>query len=94
MPEQSLAELNRLADETLETMQAAVKKALENSPSPGVIEDMDTMHTAVAKAQQASLHRGIAICFEIDGVVHYKLPSGEITREYPWPEVAKPDQAE
>ncbi|QDU26910.1 hypothetical protein ETAA8_19940 [Anatilimnocola aggregata] len=60
-------------------------------PPPHIVEAVDTMRAAVKKAQEASLRRGIAICYEIDGVMHYQLPSGEITRECPWPEVPKQD---
>src|SRR5688572_24324897 len=49
-----------------------------------VEEDMATMRTAVKKAQAASLARGVPIAYLIDGVMHYELPSGEITRENPW----------
>jgi hypothetical protein len=51
-------------------------------------ESLDTMRAAVKKAQAASLARGVPICYMIDGVMHYELPSGEITRECPWPDVA------
>lgn len=53
-----------------------------------VEEDMATMQAAVKKAQADCLAHGVPICFEIDGVMHYELPNGEITRECPWPEVA------
>jgi hypothetical protein len=58
-----------------------------------VEEDMDTMQAAVKKAQVASLAAGVPICYLIDGVMHYELPSGEITRECPWPEI-KPNATE
>ena len=46
--------------------------------------DMETMRSAVKKAQVASLARGVPIAYSIDGVMHWELPSGEITRENPW----------
>ena len=49
-------------------------------------ENLDTLQAAVKKAQAASLARGVPICYLIDGVMHYELPSGEITRECPSPQ--------
>ena len=63
-PERTL-ELHRLADETLETMRAAARKA-----------------------QSDSRQQGVPISYSINGQTHYELPSGEITRECPWPDVA------
>lgn len=63
---EKLRELHRLAEESLDTMRAAVKKA-----------------------QADCLAHGVPISYLIDGVMHYELPSGEITRECPWPD-AKP----
>ena len=53
-----------------------------------VQEDMATMRAAVKKAQADCLAHGVPISYLIDGVMHYELPNGEITRECPWPEVA------
>ena len=49
-------------------------------------ENIETMQAAVKQAQADALAKGVAICYTIDGVLHYELPSGEITRECPWPE--------
>lgn len=49
-----------------------------------VEEDMATMRAAVKEAQAASLARGVPIAYSIDGVMHWELPTGEITRENPW----------
>ena len=51
-----------------------------------VDEDMEAMRAAVKKAQADALAAGVPICYMIDGVLHYELPSGEITRECPWPD--------
>lgn len=56
-------------------------------------ENLTTMQAAVKKAQAESLARGVPICYTIDGVMHYELPTGEITRECPWSDV-KPSGAE
>jgi hypothetical protein len=56
-------------------------------------EALDTMRAAVKKAQTDCLANGVPICYLIDGVMHYELPSGEITRECPWPEI-KPNATE
>ena len=48
-----------------------------------VDEDMETMRAAVKQAQAETLAAGVPICYMIDGVLHYELPSGEITRECP-----------
>lgn len=61
-------ELHQLADETLETMRAAVRKAQEES----------------RKAQEESRRQGVTLSYSINGVMHYELPTGEITRENPW----------
>lgn len=49
-----------------------------------VEEDMEIMRSAVKKAQAATLAKGLPIAYLIDGVMHWELPSGEITRENPW----------
>ena len=58
-----------------------------------VNEDMDTMRAAVRKAQQASLARGVPVAYLIDGVMHYELPSGEITTKKPatWAQADRSD---
>lgn len=49
-----------------------------------VEEDMATMRAAVKEAQAAALAKGVPIAYLIDGVMHWELPRGEITRENPF----------
>ena len=48
------------------------------------VESLETMRAAVRKAKAESRQKGVPISFSINGVTHYELPSGEITRENPW----------
>ena len=66
-----------------------MKKAIDLAEHEREVEeDIETMRAAVKKAQADCLAHGVPICYMIDGVMHYELPSGEITRECPWPDVA------
>ena len=42
---------------------------------------------AVKKAQEENRKKGIPNVYDINGHLYYELPNGELTREYPMPNV-------
>ena len=50
-------------------------------------EIMQIANRAVKRAQEENRKKGIPNVYDINGHLYYELPNGELTREYPMPNV-------
>jgi len=58
---------------------------LDSTRLAGVAEIVRIGRSAVRKAQEESRRRGVPNVYSINGLLHYELPSGELTRTDPYP---------